>query len=57
MGGPGDASAVRWGGLGGKNDGERPCERADDDDYGGNDDDDDRLSDFSDDNSDGQCGA
>ena len=31
--------------------------RADDDDYGGNDDDDDRLSDFSDDNSDAQCGA
>ena len=24
VGGPGDASAVRWGGLGGKNDGERP---------------------------------
>ena len=31
--------------------------RADDDDYGGNDDDNDNLSDFSDDNSDGQCGA
>ena len=24
VGGPGDASAVRWGGLGGRNDGERP---------------------------------
>ena len=31
--------------------------RADDNNLGGNDDDDDRLSDFSDDNSDGQCGA
>ena len=31
--------------------------RADDDNLGGNDDDDDCLSDFSDDNSDGQCGA
>ena len=32
-------------------------ERADDGDYGGNDDDNDNLSDFSDNNSDGQCGA
>ena len=31
--------------------------RADDGDYGGNDDDDDDLSDFSDNNPDGQCGA
>ena len=31
--------------------------RADDNNLGGNDDDDDNLSDFSDNNSDGQCGA